>query len=480
MAFTKTPEQSTYQTKRVPLVNITGERSSALTKDETMINCYAEIDQKKEIKEDESWVVQRPGNSKWQTETTGEMRGTYYWKTTGNIYYVKGNTLYSRPENSAVVTTIDTFSTSTGPVGFEEFLYISTAVDLCVTDGTTLKKITSAGAVSSCMDGDLPVPHLTDLVFLDGYLFLVDATTADIWNSDNDDPFSYTPGNFITAESSPDVVSRLTKLNNYLLALGENSIEYFWDAAEASGSPMKRNETPYKKIGYVGGLDSVGGKLFFVGREVNGAPRVMKIEDFKVDPVSSPEVDRALAATDLTQTIYGNIIGINGSTFYILFMKESTWAYCIESSLWSRWILGAGTTYPLTSTTTSSTSNYTIYATYLNDSSIYKIDIALNQDNGVNYTRTIVTQNEDFKTIKRKFCGQASLVADRIPANFSLYWSDDDYQTWNGPRTIALNTEIPMTTQLGAFRRRAWKVSFSANYFFRAKVLEIDINMGNG
>lgn len=77
-----------------------------------------------------------------------------------------------------------------------------------------------------------------------------------------------------------------------------------------------------------------------------------------------------------------------------------------------------------------------------------------------------------------------SLIGD-IPSEsddtlntFSVQWSDDDYKTWTTARNLILTYDFPSLTQLGQFRRRAFKISISPTVLVRLEGIEVDINKG--
>ena len=80
------------------------------------------------------------------------------------------------------VTLSNPFSTTSGIVGFCLFLYDDNTSAVIATDGTTLIKIDSSNVVTTCVDADMPV-HIPNPIFLDGYLFVAKADSADIYNS---------------------------------------------------------------------------------------------------------------------------------------------------------------------------------------------------------------------------------------------------------------------------------------------------------
>jgi len=72
------------------------------------------------------------------------------------------------------------------------------------------------------------------------------------------------------------------------------------------------------------------------------------------------------------------------------------------------------------------------------------------------------------------------LNADKPTATSEVLvqWSDDDYQTWNTGTSVDLYQEHPSLSRLGGFRRRAFKLTHTANQPMRINSLEADINMG--
>lgn len=76
--------------------------------------------------------------------------------------------------------------------------------------------------------------------------------------------------------------------------------------------------------------------------------------------------------------------------------------------------------------------------------------------------------------------GSLSVHADRptSTALLNISWSDDDYQTYKAVRTMDLNHERTNIQQLGRFRNRAFKFTFTENQPFRLHNIDCDINMG--
>jgi hypothetical protein len=115
------------------------------------------------------------------------------------------------------------------------------------------------------------------------------------------------------------------------------------------------------------------------------------------------------------------------------------------------------------------------------DRAIYRMADYVYQDVGVNFTCIIVTDKEDFKSMREKTMGRLIVRSDRPPANslLSISWTDDDYQTYSTVRQVNINQKKPVITQLGAFNERAFKLTFTDNQPLRIKALDVDINIGS-
>lgn len=485
MAYTQTPTQSTYQTKKLKINTSINSRGASTSKDDDFLNCYHELVRNRETKEDYFNIIKRSGSTQFIASTdSGGVRGLYYWKDQNKLYKVVLDKIYIYTATTGtLVTTINTaFGTTSGDVGFTEFLYSTGVTKLVVTDGTTLSTIDSANTQVKCVDADMPV-HLPMPVFLDGYIFVVKAGTADIYNSDNDNPLSWTAGNFINAEIEGDIGNGLAKINNYLVCFGSKSIEYFWDAAIATGSPLQRNDTPVKFIGYISGLSYIGNKLFFIGAGFGDHPDVFMLEDFKVSALGTSSFRRHLEnlSGDLTTLIKAKVVSIDGNTFYVIYTGSATYVLNLDTNLMTRWGYQTGSTFPMTNAISMvTTSGTTTLFTLNTDQAIYRFSATLYQDNGVTFSVIFVTQKEEFETYNQKFMYSLTLWADKVSVStpMTVQWTDDDYNTYNTGHDLDLFTEKPQIQRLGRFRYRAFKFTFTANQPMRFYGVEVDINIG--
>jgi hypothetical protein len=481
----KTRESGSYQTHRVQFLReITSRADNTSLKDEDFLNCVLEPIRNRELNDTRQFIMKRAGvGTQIASVAPSEIRGMFFWNDQDKLFYSVGNTVYVYSFTSGINLPLAVFSTTSGEVGFCEYLYDTNQVVIIATDGTTLVQIDNANVVTTCTDPDLPTPHLPYPVFIDGYLFLAKSNSADVYNSDLNNPMSWDPSNFLSAEMKGDWVIRIATLNNYLLVFGSDSIEYYWDAANPSGTPMQRNDTPIKFNSFIGGFAQLGNVIYFVGESLAGQPAVYRLQDFKIEDISSYTVSRYLnTLQDSTLTWKAAILSEQGHAYYVLNAGNLTYVCDTENKVWGRWAYQQGTSFPVVAAIRANTviSRGSYFALEGNSSAIYYMDDTKFQDNGVNFTYKIVTEALDFDTLNRKTMARFSLVGDRPDNDSIVYvsWSDDDYQTYSTPREINMNQDLPSTYRLGTFRQRSFKLEYTDNYPFRLQKYEVDINRG--
>ena len=480
-----TENAESYQTHTISLIREMSTRAGDIyNKDEDFVNILFEIVRDKNASDERQFLLKRSGTASLVSSvSSNEIRGLFYWEDTSKIFYSVGNSIYIYNVSTGSSTTLSgVFTTTIGDVGFTEYLYDNNTVVVIATDGTTLLQIDSTNTVTTCTDPDLPA-HQPYPVFTDGYLLLVKINTSDIYNSDLNNPLAWTPGNFISAEMSPDLLRRICKVNNYVVALGTESVEYFWDAGNASGSPFNRNDSPVKINSYLGGLSQYGNDVYYIGKNSSGQPSVFMLKDFKIDDLGSPSITRYLSlVTEDISTWRTNVVSMQGHTVLVLSAGSKNYTYDLDEKLWGRFSYQNTDQFNIkySARVTTSISNYTVFCFKTASATIFKFDDTLMQDSGANYTCQIITEQSNFGTLNRKTMPRFGFYADRTPAdsNMSIYWTDDDFQSYSGPRLINMNQDLQSTYVLGSFRQRAFKLQYTGPYILRLQRIEVDINKG--
>lgn len=483
MPYDRTPQTATYQTKDINLVTQLDTRDITNTKDIQTINCFFEVNIDKLTRSSFVNATSRYGTSIYPfVLPSTNIRGAYHWQDQDKIYiaYDQSVAIVTASTGVLITTLTPGFAAGTSEIGFTEFNYTTSTYAMVVSDGTVYGTISTANVFAATVSPNIPIPHHPSIVAIDGYVFMYKVGTADIYNSNVNDPLLFTAGSFITAEMLPETLIRLVRINNYLGAFGTATLEYFYDAANSTGSPLQRNDTPVKFIKYKGGLAQWGNKLYFVASTTTTAPELHVIEDFKIESFGIPSLRRYI---ETSSTNLGSVISNAGHDFYVLNTGTLTYMMDLETKLWVRLAYQGTTSFPIKYAFQIFFAGYgntsLVIQTGVTSVSYFRNDVFL--DNSVEFSPTIVTAVQMFDTYRTKFGARLSIVADR-PTNTSyitVSWSDDDYQTFSTGRQIPLNQLYPSLNALGSFRRRAFKLVHTGNAKMRLNKLEIDINMGN-
>lgn len=466
-------------------------RDATTEKDQRVVNMLIET-----IDSDRKVLVKRPGIVSHLSTTAGVVRGMFYWN--GSIWSVIGDALYQ--DDTATGTTLNT---STGYIGYTQCTDSGISV-MFLCDGTDGYLIDNTDTVTQILDVDFPSPHVPTPVFIDGYVCLPSASSADIYNCDLDDPANWTASNFITSELYPDDVIALARQNNQIVAFGSNGIEFFYNngANQPTGTPLARNPQAFLQFGscapYCIGQNER--YCFFISQSSSGGRAVWKLDGFSPEKISTSFVERILdsdgsSISDST----GYLIRVAGHFLFVVHLTDRTMVYDIEEKIWSEWTSSTfsnptssalGGSALNTVTFNGNTDWNTIlvvgnfswpFASDLGDGKVY----LMQQNTGeIGYLSTttykdlaelirceVSTPLIDFGSYKRKTIVRATIIGDMAENYMYLGWTDDDYRTWSNSRILSLTTR-PATHKLGNTRRRAFRVYYSDNYPIRLEGIE--------
>lgn len=497
MAYTKTPETSTYQTVPLSFDGTTQYRSGTLSvqRDCNVVNMYYERLSQTD-KTQETYLKKRPGvrataYNLTKSSSSDVLRGYYYDTASNKLYWAVNNKVYSvSPDTSSSIRTVATLATSSGQVGFTEFLKVSSSTKYVIfSDGTDLWIDDYVGlSCNKVTDVDLPTPHLPQPITLNGYVFLAKTNTGDIYNCVNDDPTSWVPGDFITTEMSGDYVVQLAVNRNYVVAFGSNSLEIFWDAANVSGSPLARNDSGYKDIGYITGLRQIGNVLYFVGQDRGRNLGVYFLDGFTLKEISDSIVARSIQTIANTDNIkaslnydrYGYSISSDGHTFYVLVTPQTTWVYDLDEKFWYEWKNSAGNGLDIEASW--SMLNGAQYLAIGGQTYISQMSPELYQDFGSNYSCSYTTERFNANSYNKKVLNRIVIAADAHlttgTSNITLTWSDDDWKNTTGTRDFNVFKARPTGHTFGQFVTRSFRITYTDNYPLRLRGMELEINIG--
>lgn len=456
-------------------------------------------------------------------------RGLYIWeKTVGTVYYFIA---VSNGTNSFILSSTDavTWGTAntlgnngTTPIRFCEFIDSSTNTkSLVAVDGIEGYVFTSNAAGTKIVDADFPSPHVPFPVYLDGYLFLAKANTGDIYNSDLNNPSSWTAGNFFSAELYPDDIQALFKIKNFLLAIGTDSGEYFFDAGNATGSPLARYEGATLPFGtrYPNSIANDKDRLMFLASSVGGGAAFKFVEGFQYQDIEA-QGPLIMAGGQFTAGARASFFRFNGELLYLCHagggdVPAGNGAHCyiysVRRKMWSAHIV-TDITNGITSTTQSQwpayflqngptlSGNYnTTYVVGHRNSTVFigtlaaqGFDTFPSEPHGnLNIHQQVLFPAATYGTMNAKTMHKLSACYERPDENLTyqpVYVTWDDVvdgtqyvtpvplQGWATPNLSSI-FPYPSITQLGQFRRRQISLLIPGGVT-RVHFIDVDINKG--
>lgn len=532
----KQATEKTKKTIRIPLVGSAQNRQTDPNKDQRFVNFIPESNKTPINNATKIFLVKRSGLELYSSPDSNAVgRGCYYYA--GHLYSVFDDILYRD------LVQLQVLSTTTGVIGWAEATGATNYLFVC--DGTDGYVITAAGVITkvnvthsawvlntnyamgdrviptvdngfyyevtvdagssggtqptwpvilgnTVVDGGItweckgsyggfPTPHIPTPVFLDGYLFLAKSNSADIYNSDLVMPESWSAANFITAEMFPDNVLALARQNNLVVALGQFSVEFFFDSGTSTTSPLARNAPMVQQFGTCAPYATFQNEKFcmVVGQSGTGGRCVWQIDGSTPKKVSTEYIEKILDAegsTIFTSTSFG--VRTQGHFLFVLTLdtRNRTLVYDVEEKMWHEWSSG-GTNKFAGKFVTDMEAGY-VLVQHATDGNIYTLKPTKYTDDGVAITCTATTAKLDFDSMNRKQISDMYVIGDTNPltTTLSFRWSDDDYQTWSSWHTLDLSKR-PVWNRNGVFRRRAYQFSYADNYPCRLESVEFDVRM---
>lgn len=474
MANTRTPVQSTYQQNRIPFYGEMDSRDYLdFQKDQIFENVYCEAQVNQLSGQKEMFVQKRPGMLQTFSQENKEVRGTLSFE--GRVFYTHGNEVIEIVANTRVSRF--TIGSSTGKVGMTVFPYQGDdQTYLVVADGNQLNFFnvgtnTFVGDIAS----GYPVPHVPSVFVIDGYLILAKLYTGDVYNSQLEDLSVW---DFLEAEMYPDTIRTISRYNNYIAVMGTKSVEFFYDAAIEDGSPFARNDSFVCPIGCAsaGSVVQLDQRLIWVGQTEEGGRSIWMMTETKPSEISNTFIKEALD-TEGSLLLYSSAytVRVAGKHFYVLVLSTGTFAFDLRDKVWVRWYTQLPEGFPRFTG-----DDELGYPFLITNTRVAKFDPNYYQDAGQPIICYWQTSLLDFNTMNRKVANRLSLVGDIPPQDpqILVQWTDNDYNTFNTGRIINLGTPRAALVNMGYFRKRAYRFSYSGNAPLRMFAMELTYNLG--
>jgi len=339
-------------------------------------------------------------------------------------------------------------------------------------------------ATAGCSINAIPFPHIPVPIFIDGYIAL--AKGSDVYTCDVDNPTKWTASNFLSAEMFPDPIVALSRQNNQVVVLGHNSIEFFYDAANAAGSPLSRNDSTTIQMGCAAPYAVIGNEkyIFYVSQSDSGGRAAWIIDGFQPKKVSDEYIERILDAEVDMSDCRGFGVRTKGHLFYVLNLKTSgrTLVYDSDEKLWHEWSSNsAGNHAVFQCDYMADNSTGAAHLLHSSNGTLYKLDVNCYTDGTDQINVELITNRYDMDTYHRKFMHSCKIVGDRYSTanSINLQWTNDDYQNWSNVKQISLTDDFPAFQRLGVFRRRAFKITHNSDNPLRLESLEVEYTEGD-
>ncbi|MCI0529236.1 MAG: hypothetical protein L0Y56_17505, partial [Nitrospira sp.] len=219
---------------------------------------------------------------------------------------------------------------------------------------------TQAQSLTAITSPNYPYRVVGPAAWLNGRFYVM-TPEGRIYASGINDPFTWSALDFINAIMHPDRGVGVFRKHTYLMAMGQNSTEWFYDSGAAIGNPLRRVDSAAHDFGCFDAASAItiNDTTIFAG--ATGLTRelgVYVLDGYVPVKVSSPFVDRILEAGDF-DCLWAYPLFHNGHRFYVLnaCCNNFSLVYDMDTKLWFVWtsnFVRSQTGITLTAATTAS------------------------------------------------------------------------------------------------------------------------------
>lgn len=484
MAYTSAPELNSQKNDYVAAIT-QGKGSTNIHRLETFTTNFIIVDK-------EQGPVLRPRPRMFLTGTPSIWGGALSSQVT-NVYELVGTNFLFCSVFDGTNTIVRVFnglsSTNLGSAPGEQGTYFETFTNIAGQSiviwaiGTSTRGGYNTTTLTNTLITDPDLPASTGApVFLDGFLFWARSGTNEIYQSDFDNPFSYTPGNFITANIESGRLITLGKIRNYLVAFKTTGTEFFYNAGVASGSVLARNDTFYTTVNLLGSrYYSYQDSLYFIGGDRFSSRRGLyrMSATGQVELFVNPFWDTSTGGISFfnNEFVFG-LLEIEGSTYLVIHRTNSPFSTLVTYGPCFWFDLGKKLFLYQTGSPCFSFSDNRHVVFNSNSGQTAQFQPALVGPDATNITPLSnyyleyqlgnITHNTlNFKTAHSL---KVKVTSNRLPDVFQMNYSDDGSIVNNRTRTIyasALNPESNrkdiIVRRLGRYRERNYSFSFFYN-----------------
>jgi hypothetical protein len=455
--------------------NVLGYAAATAGLDQRKVNCFYEIANNVSSGRTTLTLTKRPGVS-LNANTFGVSTQVPYLVVTSPglssfdnpwVIVKDGNNL--RAVNSSTATTIFTSAVYVPAYADRTLISGTETVYVQFYDGTNLSnphKTYYSSAIATWTEITdatyTAIAHRGKHEQMDGYLFAMGGDNK-IHNSRLNSLADW-DGDFISKSVQQDFSFGLARYKGLILAFGEETCEFFYNAGNAAGSPLSRLADRFARVGLGqmarngGGRTDyytyIGNNLFFVGKPALSAyvNSLMVYTGSGFEKVSGDYEDKLLnnsSVYSVNKVAFGGQVGVG---IQMTAPGEAT----------QRWLMYFPTTkswFEWESALFSPANNGQWFAGVTNKDKLYQFDINNNwQDAGNNYTFStqflLPGDTGEWRTMHN--CG---VVADTASTTLAVSFDDNEDGSFSSGRSIRMDAGRKAVDQCGTFRTRHVRLS---------------------
>ena len=334
--------------------------------------------------------------------------------------------------------------------------------------------------VEEVTDPNYPARTVPGIVNLNSTVYVMDEAGV-IYGSALQDPTKWNSLDFLTAEYESDAGVRIAKLQNYVVALKENTTQFFNDTGAFPGISLRPISNANLRIGCAsaGSVVAMDNTLVYMAQTFQAGRSIVMLSGFNPVKISNPYVDRLLNA-DTLSTVYAYSLKAHGHDFYVLTLvnTDKTLVYDLVEKEWHTMTSRFGVHFACNNY---ATDNETAFLQHESNGKIYSYAPATYTDAGDLISVQGMGDLVDFNSGQYKFCSRLQLVGDRYTTTnpVEMYWTDDNYLTLKGGIVVDLMNARPKIDRMGRFARRGHYFTHAADMPLRLEAIELTIEPGD-
>ena len=233
-------------------------------------------------------ISKRPGLSLVHQFAAGVGQGAF--TISGQSYVVIGDVIYlaSSPWTSYAIPTVTTSGllydfVANPPYVTTPYVVLKSTAGMWTFNGAVATKVTNA---------NYPATTVRGVAYLDGTYYVL-TPAGSLMGSALGDPTTWTALSAVPISNSTGLVVALARYEGYVVALGQYSTTFYWDAANpVPGIPVSYAPNMTQTIGCANAasIASIGDLTFFVSQTLDGRS-VSVISQGQIQNISTPSLD---------------------------------------------------------------------------------------------------------------------------------------------------------------------------------------------